>query len=122
MTIPVFGTAGFEAAGLAAEGAGLVDDGAGLVGAEAAFVTAGLGAGLELAVVAPVNGFLAAEGPVAGRLKAAARSGHELNSILLTFQIQGLMYKSVFSTNAHSRFASVVVDCVLGPPRLARHT
>ena len=69
MTIPVFGTAGFEAAGLAAEGAGLVDDGAGLVGAEAAFVTAGLGAGLE-AVVAPVNGFLAAEGPVAGRLEA----------------------------------------------------
>jgi len=66
----VFGTAGFEAAGLAAEGAGLVDDGAGLVGAEAAFVTAGLGAGLE-AVVAPVNGFLAAEGPVAGRLAAA---------------------------------------------------
>ena len=31
MTIPVFGTAGFEAAGLAAEGAGLVDDGAGFV-------------------------------------------------------------------------------------------
>ena len=62
VTIPGFGTAGFEAAGLAAEGAGLVDDGA-------AFVTAGLGAGLE-AVVAPVNGFLAAEGPVAGRLEA----------------------------------------------------
>ena len=30
--------------------------------------------------------------------------------------------KSAFSTNAQSRFASVVVDGVLGPPRLARHT
>ena len=30
--------------------------------------------------------------------------------------------KSAFSTNAHSMFASVVVDGVLGPPRLARHT
>ena len=30
--------------------------------------------------------------------------------------------KSVFSTNAQLRFASVVVDGVLGPPRLARHT
>ena len=30
--------------------------------------------------------------------------------------------KSAFSTNAQSRFASVVVDSVLGPPRLARHT
>ena len=30
--------------------------------------------------------------------------------------------KSAFSTNAQSRFVSVVVDCVLGPPRLARHT
>ena len=29
---------------------------------------------------------------------------------------------SAFSTNAQSRFASVVVDGVLGPPRLARHT
>ena len=73
VTIPVFGTAGFEAAGLAAEGAGLVDDGAGLVGAEAALVTAGLGAALE--AVAPVSGFLAAEGPVAGRLEAAADPG-----------------------------------------------
>ena len=81
MTIPVFGTAGFEAAGLAAEGAGLVDDGAGLVGAEAAFVTAGLGAGLE-AVVAPVNGFLAAEGPpVAGRLEVQLWSLTQFYSI-----------------------------------------
>ena len=32
------------------------------------------------------------------------------------------MSKSVFSTNAQSRFASVVVDGVLGPPRLTRHT
>ena len=30
--------------------------------------------------------------------------------------------KSAFSTNAKSRFASVVIDCVLGPPHLARHT
>ena len=30
--------------------------------------------------------------------------------------------KSAFSTNAQSRFASVVVDDVLGPPRLAQRT
>ena len=30
--------------------------------------------------------------------------------------------KSAFSTNTQSRVASVVVDGVLGPPRLARHT
>ena len=30
--------------------------------------------------------------------------------------------KCAFSTNAQPRFASVVVDSVLGPPRLARHT
>ena len=30
--------------------------------------------------------------------------------------------KSAFSTNAQLRFASVVLDSVLGPPRLARHT
>ena len=29
---------------------------------------------------------------------------------------------SAFSTNAQSRFASVVLDGVLGPPHLARHT
>ena len=39
-----------------------------------------------------------------------SRSGHQLNSILLTFQNQESMYKSAFSTNAQSRFASVVVD------------
>ena len=33
-----------------------------------------------------------------------------------------IIVKSAFSTNAQSRFASVVVDGVLGPPRLARHT
>ena len=32
------------------------------------------------------------------------------------------MKTSAFSTNAQSRFASVVVDGVLGPPRLAQHT
>ena len=36
--------------------------------------------------------------------------------------IFGATKTSAFSTNAHSRFASVVVDCVLGPPRLVRHT
>ena len=30
--------------------------------------------------------------------------------------------KSAFSTNVSKRFASVVVDGVLGPQRLARHT
>ena len=52
----------------------------------------------------------------------ASRSGHYLNSILLTFQNQGSVYKSAFSANAQPRFASVVVDSVLGPPRLARQT
>ena len=32
------------------------------------------------------------------------------------------MGTSAFSTNVQSRFASVVIDGVLGPPRLARHT
>ena len=49
-------------------------------------------------------------------------SGLVTNSILLTFQNQGSMQKSAFSTNAQSRFASVLFDRVLGPPRLARHT
>ena len=34
----------------------------------------------------------------------------------------GSLKESAFSANAQSRFASVVVDGVLGPPRLARHT
>ena len=42
-------------------------------------------------------------------------AGHQLNSILLTFQNQGSMYKSGFSTNAQSRFASVVFDGVSAP-------
>ena len=33
----------------------------------------------------------------------------------------GSLKESAFSANAQSRFASVVVDGVLGPPRLARH-
>ena len=45
-----------------------------------------------------------------------------LNSILLTFRNQGLMLKSAFSTNAQTRVATVVVDGVLGPLRLAQHT
>ena len=36
--------------------------------------------------------------------------------------IFGTTKTSAFSTNAQSRFASVVLDGVLGPPRLARHT
>ena len=39
-----------------------------------------------------------------------ARSGHLLNSILLTFRNQGLVCNNTFSTNAQSRFASGVVD------------
>ena len=31
------------------------------------------------------------------------------------------MQISAFSTNAQSRFGSVVIDGILGPPRLARH-
>ena len=49
------------------------------------------------------------------------RSGHQLNSILLTFQNQGSVCKSAFTTIAQSRFASVVVDGVLEPPSLALH-
>ena len=52
----------------------------------------------------------------------SVRSGHQLNSILLTFHNQRLVLKSVFSTNAQSRFGSVVFDGDLGPPRLARPT
>ena len=37
------------------------------------------------------------------------------------FTIKNQCKKSAFSTNAQSRFASVVVNSVLGPPRLARH-
>ena len=36
--------------------------------------------------------------------------------------IFGTTKRSVFSTNAQSRFASFVLDTVLGPPRLALHT
>ena len=52
-----------------------------------------------------------AAGGVEGAL-CDVRSGHLLNSILLIFHNQGSVVKSVFSTNAHSRFASVVVDSV----------
>ena len=54
---------------------------------------------------------------------AAGLVTNSIDSIVLTFQNQGsVLKKSAFSTNAQSRFASVVVDDVLGPPRLARHT
>ena len=36
--------------------------------------------------------------------------------------IFGATKTSAFSTSAQSRFASVVLDGVLGPPRLVRHT
>ena len=36
--------------------------------------------------------------------------------------IVGTTKRSGFSTNAQSKFTSVVLDGVLGPPRLARHT
>ena len=45
------------------------------------------------------------------------RSGHLLDSILLTFHHLGFYVKSAFSTNAQSGF-----DGVLGPARLALHT
>ena len=38
------------------------------------------------------------------------------------FSQSRISVKSAFSTKAKSRFASVVVDSVLGPPRLAWHT
>ena len=36
--------------------------------------------------------------------------------------IFGTMKTGAFSTNAQSKFASIVLDGVLGPPRLAQHT
>ena len=55
---------------------------------------------------------------------------NELSSGLVTitqfysvnFSQSRIGVKSAFSTNAQSRFASVVVDSVPGPPCLARHT
>ena len=47
---------------------------------------------------------------------------NSIDYILLTFHNQGSVLKSVFSTNAQSRFAPAVFDSVLGPPRLSRHT
>ena len=51
-------------------------------------------------------------------------SGLVTNSNLFCrlFKIKDWCKKVRFSTNAQSRFASVVVGSVLGPPRLARHT
>ena len=43
-------------------------------------------------------------------------------SYSVDFSQSKIIVKSAFSTNAQSRFASLVVDGVLGPPRLARHT
>ena len=36
--------------------------------------------------------------------------------------VSGTTKTNAFSTNAQSRFASVILDSVLGPPRLMRHT
>ena len=50
------------------------------------------------------------------------RSSHKHNSILLAFYNPNHCEKGVFFANTQFRFASVVLDAVLGPPRLARHT
>ena len=50
------------------------------------------------------------------------RSGHLLNSILLTFHNHGLVVKGAFSTTTQSRFASAVLDGVQGPLRLEGHS
>ena len=99
----------------------VVDEGTDSAGADIVllnFLVAAYLAPLEvLCLLLPVSGL------VFGCLRlVACRSGHYLNSILLTFQNQGSVRKSAFSTNAQSRFASVGVDGVLGPPRLAQHT
>ena len=43
-------------------------------------------------------------------------------SILVALPIFGTSKTSAFSTNAKSTFATVVLDGVLGPRRLERHT
>ena len=48
------------------------------------------------------------------------RSGHQLISILLTSQSRIVVKKGVF-TNTLSKFASAVIDGVIGPPRLVQH-
>ena len=58
--------------------------------------------------------------PPGGCTSTNGRSGHLLNS--LTFLNQGSLCKGAFSTDAQSRFASAVVDSVLGPPHLAGPT
>ena len=40
----------------------------------------------------------------------------------IDFSLSRIGVKCAFSRNAQSRFPSAVVDGVLGPPRLARHT
>ena len=65
----------------------------------------------------PVLGVLAEMVQLVLGLLEEIRSGHKLNFILLTFQNQGSVRKSAFSTNAQSRFASVAVDGV-GPAPL----
>ena len=45
-----------------------------------------------------------------------------LRGAIGTPPIFGTSKTSAFSTNAKSRFASVVFDGVLGPPRLGQHT
>ena len=49
------------------------------------------------------------------------RSGHPIQFCWL-FSIKDRRNKVHFSTNTQSRFASVVVDSVMGPPRLAGHS
>ena len=56
----------------------------------------------------------------------SAKANYEAWSLIqfysVNFSKSRIGEKSAFSTNAQSGFASVVVDGVLGPPRLARHT
>ena len=50
---------------------------------------------------------------------SVCRSGHKLNSILLTFHNQGSVLKSAIATNLQPRLAFAVFDGVLGLQRIA---
>ena len=51
-----------------------------------------------------------------------SRSDHKLDSILLTFQNQGMVLKSALSTNTQSRFLSPIFDSIFGHHCPTRHT
>ena len=50
------------------------------------------------------------------------RSGYQVNSMMLDFYNQALKRKKCVYANTQSRFASVVLVGVLGPPRLTHLT